>query len=162
MDPQQLIKRLPEGSMIFARFKTDINLLMETGFLIRESPKEVAALGRNPPILIRAACLERNGVFPVLVMMKFKQLYSCWFNYHDPHSQEEFHDMTIQEKLKIVFFTPDISKSVVTNNHVSNVFVGAKEKAKKRAWSNRGFEAARDSIYQEYPTEESLWEAINV
>jgi len=164
INPQDQIKKMPAGSAIYARAEFDESIISETVFLIREEPRAVKALGENPKIEIRAGIIQEKGVTLVAVILRIGgEYFETWWNYYQPdgHGQRSFSDMATQERIPILFFTPEMTRSLAVRNSLAPFFADALRRVQAMPeWSMKDFNAAREVVYAKYPTVTKLWNAL--
>ncbi len=87
------------------------------------------------------------------------EYYETWWNYHQTDGGEiYFSDMTTQERIPILFFTPDMTRSIAVHNSLASFFADAAQRIQAvPAWSMTDFDDARESVYARFPTVTKLW-----
>lgn len=159
-NPLVAIKSAPIGSATYARGEFDENMVKETMFLIREEPRVVQRLGENPQVILRAGQIEQDNVLLVAVLLRIGgAYYETWWNYHQTSGGAQyFEDMATQERIALVFFTPERTRQIAIRNSLAPFFASVgRAAAALPAWTMRDFDAARDKIYARFPTVTKLW-----
>lgn len=167
INPLQFLFSRPVGTMIYARSSFDGGP-METALYIKEEPKYIRRLKYNPIFEVRTGGFEYNRVFAVTVLLQPNadddMLYESWWNYHDPDmGNSAFHDLATQEFLKILFVDGEgnYGKKTRIKNSLKPVFADYIERIKDYApWSMQEFNAAKEAIYNMYPSVKLLWDAL--
>ncbi len=158
------IRASQPGSMIFSRVKFDLASDWQTALLIREEKKYVNRLGANPLVKMRGGLLEENNIGLVAVLLRIgppghAQLYESWFNY--AAAADSFDDLATQERIAIVFFTPERGRAVHVRNGLPSLFIRARAELSQRPqWTMQAFDRARESLYARWPTPQALWHAL--
>lgn len=159
ISPFQFIKLIDPPDATYARGEFDENMVKYTMLLVRETLKAVERLGEHPIIELRAGLLLEQQVLLAIVMLRINgTYYETWWNYHQPAGRVEFDDMSKQELLPILFFTPELARSIAIRNSLAPFFQAAVEElAKTTAWSMSEFDEARQRIFDRFPTETKMW-----
>ncbi len=163
IDAAQFIKSAPAGTMAYARQQTALDAPWMTGFLISEQKWRVQGLGQNPDIELRCGAFEQDGVLLVVALMQVSgELYETWFNYYQTDGGEKyFRDLIEQPAITFAFFAPDPIRVIAVANHLGDFFAQAQARATAlKPWSMRDFDAAREKIYQRFPTVSKLWKEV--
>jgi hypothetical protein len=164
-DPETVIRQAQPGTMIFARAifepeRGEPEHGWETTLLVREEPKRVKQLGRNPAIALRGGVfIERNVALVELLMQTGQKIYETCFNYYAAESS--FADLAHQYRILITFYAPDKARQFIISNGVSRFFAQAEQVARGLPrWAMHDFNQAREQMYAKYPDMQRLWRAI--
>ena len=66
-----------------------------------------------------------------------------------------------QERIPILFFTPEMTRSLAVRNSLAPFFADALRRVQAMPeWSMKDFNAAREVVYAKYPTVTKLWNAL--
>lgn len=159
--PHHEIKRAPVGSAVYANGEFDENMVKEIMFLIREEPRIVKAFGENPRVELRAGLFQEADVFLVAVLLRIGgEYYETWWNIYQTGDDGPLHflQMSTQKRIPILFFTPEMTRSIAVRNSLAPFFQDASEQiAGARVWTMQEFDAARERIYARFPTVTKLW-----
>jgi hypothetical protein len=157
---------LPSGLMIYARSKFDLGEF-ETHLIVKEEEKYLQTLQPKQLFNFHSALIQMNNVSVVVLMMKVENdqdmLYESWWNFYQSQGKESFINMSIQEKLRILFFNEknDLKIKKEINNGLSLAFCEYLNNIRyKSPWTMKDFDKAKEDIYNKYPTPKKLWEAI--
>jgi hypothetical protein len=167
IDPLQYLLTQPAGTMIYARSSFD-GAPMETALYIKEEPKYIKRLKYNPVFELRTGAMEYNGIFLVAVLLQpnadIDMLYESWWNYYQPDGGEiVFRDLVTQDFLRIIFVDEkgNYGKKTGIKNSLKPVFASYIEKIKPFApWSMEEFNAAKEAVYEKYPSVKLLWDGL--
>jgi hypothetical protein len=145
--------------MIYSRAKFDMAGDWQTALLIRETKDFVRGLDAAPVIGLRGGAIEDTGVVLAVVIAKIAgELYECWFNYWAGELADSFADLAKQERVALVFFTPERARALHIKNGLREFFADAARRCRDRGrWAMADFNAARDRAYAEYPEVQNLW-----
>jgi len=164
IDAAAWIKTAPPGTMAYAHQQIGSDAPWMTGFLISEHDWRVNGLGQKPDIVLRAGAFEQDGVLLVAVLMKVSgELYESWFNYYQTSEigPQYFRDLIEQPTITFAFFTPEPTRVLAIANNLGAFFTQAQARAAAlKPWSMRQFDAAREKIYQRFPTVARLWKEV--
>jgi hypothetical protein len=156
---EQFIQGAPVGTALYSRAKLGAAGDWQTALLFRETRQAVRGLGAAPVIELRGGVIEDAGAVLVAVIAKIAgELYECWFNYWGAEQAESFTDLARQDKIALVFFTPERARALQIKNGLRNFFQDAARRCVDRGrWTMADFDAARDRVYAEYPDVQNLW-----
>ncbi len=155
---------MPPGSAVYARGEFDESMIKETMFLIREEPLIVQRFPAGVQVELRTGLFADQGVMLVAVIFRIEgEYYETWWNYHQTGGvgPQHFSDMTTQARIPILFFTPEMARSIAIQNSLAPFFDDAAKRIQRMpAWSMQDFEAARERVYARFPTVTKLWNAL--
>lgn len=163
--PESVIKGLPPGTMIYAG--VTLNGKDVTAFLIREESSRIARWKRRKvQVQLRAAMLPVGDVIPVVFMARLgDEIYETWLNVHQEGGDGfgYLRDLATQDQVHFILYGDGgrrEGKVSVLNSIQGFAGETLKEVEQSRAWSMREFDAAREHIYEKYPTVADLWKAL--
>lgn len=174
VDPFVLIASSQPGSAIFSRVQITPGL-WETAWLIREESGRFKALGPSPAVSFRAGLIVRDavGLIPILVRVgpeEPERVYETWLNVHQggPDGGKRYlEDLATQDRLVVLLFGDQGRKERALR--VSNQLMDFARKALEEGgglatlppWPMDAFDAARQGVYERYPTVWELWKALD-
>lgn len=164
-DPKQAIRQAPPGTMTYGRFHTGEGA-WQTGLFVREDRAHIRRLGRNPLFELHAGTFQEGDVYLIALLIRAGgvegELYETWINYHQTGGGEQYlEDLAQQEELAIFFYDNVRRRRSI---HINNPWREFAQESlailrKTEPWSMEAFNAAREQLYQDYPTVANLWEA---
>lgn len=157
---------LAPGQMIY-----ELGYVKNSGwefFLAVKEEEKYIKRHNNPIIEMRTGLYEINRVFvmPIMAMVNNDEemLYETMFNYHQPSGGEKYLNALLkQETIKIVFYNEkgrEVRRISVKNFRKDLLGLIADTLRKTKPWKMEDFDAAKEKLYENFPSPMDLWVAM--
>jgi len=165
IDPLDLIRSLPPGSMIWGVMRERPGAGREVAFFVRE---ESARIRRVGTLQFSTALIVEGDVALIPVLMRTgpgeEEVYESWFNYYAPGPGTDGLPLLAEQGRLPVVFVGDSGRrerALAVPNSLRDTFREMLERVSSmKPWSMEGFDRARERVYARYPTVAALWDAL--
>lgn len=163
VDPEQLVAWARPGVMIYAQIEADDG--PQIALLIREEPSRVRGFGPSPRVELRLGLYMEGSIALIPLMVgvgsgKRQELYETWINLHQlgGAGPDVLHRLAIQATIRLLFYGGRRERAIEVPNRIGPAVAQIGERvADLPAWSMAGFDAARDRLYERFPSVRALW-----
>jgi len=165
VDPEQLVAWARPGVMIYAQIEAGDG--PQIALLIREEPSRVRGFGPGPRVELRLGLYMEGSIALIPLMVgvgsgKRQELYETWINLHQLGGvgPDVLLRLATQATIRLLFYGDGgrRERAIGVPNRIGPAMAQIGERvADLSAWSMGGFDAARDQLYERFPSVRALW-----